>query len=135
MGTFLLQFTPVCHLIAACFDSIELLRFMVNSHTMLVLAICFSVAAVLPKDDGEFYQFCYVTSKGHVRGLSSPFQFRKSVSFSSSLSDLVEIEDENGELLIIKSKTAYLDEQLKKATEKCSMLTQVQYNFFVILYS
>jgi hypothetical protein len=43
------------------------------------------------------------------------------------LSDLVEIEDESGELLIIKSKTAYLDEQLKKASERCSMLNQVKY--------
>jgi septal ring factor EnvC (AmiA/AmiB activator) len=81
-------------------------------------------AAVLPSEDGEFYQFCYVTSKGQVWGLSTPFQFRKSVSASSSLEEFVEIEDENGELLIIKSKTAYLDEQLKKSNEKCSLLCQ-----------
>ena len=81
----------------------------------------------LPNDDGEFYQFCYVAAKGQVHGLSCPFQFRKSISFSSSLDDLIEIEDENGELLIIKSKSAYLDDQLKKANEKCTQLNQVCY--------
>ena len=89
------------------------------------LLICIMLpASNLPSDDGEFYQFCYMTSKGQVHGLSSPFQFRKSISFSS-LDDLIEIEDENGELLIIKSKSAYLDEQLKKANEKFSLLNQV----------
>jgi len=81
-------------------------------------------ASKLPKEDGEFYQFCYVTSSNQVRGASAPFQFRKTVSFSSLLDDLVEVEDENGELLIVKSKSAYLDEQLKKANEKCNILKQ-----------
>ncbi|XP_059401941.1 tax1-binding protein 1 homolog isoform X2 [Carassius carassius] len=30
----------------------------------------------LPKDDGEFYQFCYVDSFGHVKGASTPFCFQ-----------------------------------------------------------
>ncbi|XP_076856545.1 calcium-binding and coiled-coil domain-containing protein 2 [Brachyhypopomus gauderio] len=30
----------------------------------------------LPKDDGEFYQFCYVDSSGQVRGASTPFCFQ-----------------------------------------------------------
>jgi chromosome segregation ATPase len=81
-------------------------------------------AAKLPNDDGEFYQFCYVTSKANIRGASPPFQFRKSVSFSSSLDDLIEIEDENGELLIVRSKTAFLDEQLKKSNDKNAQLRQ-----------
>ena len=29
----------------------------------------------LPPEDNHFYQFCYVTSDGRVRGASSPFQF------------------------------------------------------------
>ncbi|XP_051770560.1 calcium-binding and coiled-coil domain-containing protein 2 [Ctenopharyngodon idella] len=30
----------------------------------------------LPKDDGEFYQFCYVDSNGYVKGASTPFCFQ-----------------------------------------------------------
>jgi Tax1-binding protein 1 len=76
----------------------------------------------LPKDDGEFYQFCYVTSAGQVRGASTPFQFRQ-----TSVDDLIEIEDENGELLVIKTKTALLEEKLKKANDaKLNMKQQIQ---------
>lgn len=76
----------------------------------------------LPKDDGEFYQFCYVTSAGQVRGASTPFQFRQ-----TSVDDLIEIEDENGELLVIKTKTALLEEKLKKANDaKSNMKQQIQ---------
>lgn len=30
----------------------------------------------LPRDEIEFYQFCYVDSSGQVRGASTPFCFR-----------------------------------------------------------
>ncbi|XP_072927908.1 uncharacterized protein [Hemitrygon akajei] len=33
-------------------------------------------AYYLPKDDNDFYQFCYVTQKGEIRGASTPFGFR-----------------------------------------------------------
>lgn len=79
-----------------------------------------STAHKLPKDDGEFYQFCYVTSAGQVRGASTPFQFRQ-----ASVDDLIEIEDENGELLVIKTKTALLEEKLKKANDTKSTMKQV----------
>ncbi|XP_029933688.1 calcium-binding and coiled-coil domain-containing protein 2 [Myripristis murdjan] len=41
----------------------------------------------LPKDEAEFYQFCYVDSKGQVRGASTPFCFKAPVeqSMDSSL--------------------------------------------------
>ncbi|XP_041711632.1 calcium-binding and coiled-coil domain-containing protein 2-like [Coregonus clupeaformis] len=35
-------------------------------------------AYYLPKDDAEFYQFCYVDSNGQVRGASTPFCFKTS---------------------------------------------------------
>ncbi|XP_016401602.1 calcium-binding and coiled-coil domain-containing protein 2 [Sinocyclocheilus rhinocerous] len=41
----------------------------------LVLQVVFS-ESYLPKDDGEFYQFCYVDSFGHVKGASTPFCFQ-----------------------------------------------------------
>lgn len=36
----------------------------------------------LPKDETEFYQFCYVDSSGQVRGASTPFSFRKTAEHS-----------------------------------------------------
>nr|XP_046224842.1 calcium-binding and coiled-coil domain-containing protein 2-like isoform X2 [Oncorhynchus gorbuscha] len=35
-------------------------------------------AYYLPKDDAEFYQFCYIDSNGQVRGASTPFCFKTS---------------------------------------------------------
>jgi hypothetical protein len=50
---------------------------------------------VLPKDDGEFYQFVYVSQSKHIRGASIPFQFKR-----THISDYVEIEEP--EAIIIK---------------------------------
>jgi len=78
------------------------------------------VGSKLPKDDGEFYQFCYVAASGQVRGASPPFQFKHPMT-----DDLIEVEDENGELLVIRTKTAVLEDQLKKANETRAELKQV----------
>nr|CBN81715.1 Tax1-binding protein 1 homolog B [Dicentrarchus labrax] len=46
------------------------------------LAVCSVLAQLdyyLPKDEIEFYQFCYVDSTGQVRGASTPFCFRNPV--------------------------------------------------------
>ncbi|KAI8483819.1 hypothetical protein Bbelb_384770 [Branchiostoma belcheri] len=67
-------------------------------------------AYYLPSDDGEFYQFCYVTSSGEVRGASTPFQFKPRRSI-----DYVEVPDESGEMLVIKERTTVLEENLQKA--------------------
>jgi len=61
-----------------------------------------------------------VTASGQVRG-ASPFQFKHPMT-----DDLIEIEDENGELLIILTKTAVLEDQLKKANENLAELKQVR---------
>jgi len=82
----------------------------------------------LPKDDGEFYQFCYVAASGHVRGASPPFQFKHPMT-----DDLIEIEDENGELLVIRTKTAVLEDQLKKANEARAELKQVTLHFICVV--
>ncbi|CAK8671727.1 unnamed protein product [Clavelina lepadiformis] len=63
----------------------------------------------LPGDDNEFYQFCYVTKQGYVRGASTPFQFRVSTENDC----LVEVEDENG-MIILKTKSDTLEDNLKK---------------------
>ena len=77
-------------------------------------------AHTLPSDDGEFYQFCYVTRAGQVRGASTPFQFKH-----QSLDDFVEIEDKDTDMMVIKSRTMALEEDLQQAVEEKQALEKV----------
>lgn len=61
----------------------------------------------MPNDDGEFYQFCYVTHKGEIRGASTPFLFRAQ---SPSEDELLTVEDEcNSDILVVTTRTGYLE--------------------------
>lgn len=61
----------------------------------------------MPNDDGEFYQFCYVTHKGEIRGASTPFQFRAN---SPSEDELLTVEDEcNSDILVVTTKAGFLE--------------------------
>ncbi|KAK2160033.1 hypothetical protein LSH36_141g01027 [Paralvinella palmiformis] len=80
----------------------------------------YNKASSLPQDNGEFYQFCYVTGKGHVRGASTPFQFRKVGS-----DEYVEVEDEDDDILVIKTKTAMLEDKLSKVEQEKEELSKV----------
>ncbi|XP_078487180.1 uncharacterized protein LOC100185044 isoform X2 [Ciona intestinalis] len=71
----------------------------------------------LPKDDSEFYQFCYVTRNGYVRGASTPFQFR----LCTENDCLVEVEDESG-MIILKTKSDALEDQLSKVNQEKKLL-------------
>ena len=62
------------------------------------------LAYQLPGDDKEFYQFCYVTKQGYVRGASTPFQFR----LSTENDCLVAMEDESG-MIILRTKSDALE--------------------------
>ena len=55
-----------------------------------------------------------------MHGASSPFQFEHPVT-----DDFVEVEDDNGELHVICTKTAVLEDQLKKANDTLAELKQV----------
>lgn len=61
----------------------------------------------VPKSDGEFYQFCYVTHAGDIRGASTPFQFRA----ATPTEDLLTVtEDEgNSDILVVTTKTGLLE--------------------------
>ena len=86
-----------------------------------IIIICVHVLAhKLPGDDGEFYQFCYVASNYQIRGASTPFQFRK-----PSANDFVEIEDEETNMLVIRSKTVVLQENLQHAESQKNKLIEV----------
>ncbi|XP_067915481.1 tax1-binding protein 1 homolog B isoform X2 [Heterodontus francisci] len=64
----------------------------------------------LPNDDGEFYQFCYVTHKGEIRGASTPFQFR----VPSPTDDLLTMEDDtNSDMLVVTTKTSFLEQRIE----------------------
>ncbi|XP_060795837.1 calcium-binding and coiled-coil domain-containing protein 2 isoform X2 [Neoarius graeffei] len=69
----------------------------------------------LPKDDGEFYQFCYVDGIGQVRGASTPFCFQNPAETSLDCSLLVISTQEQVEQME-KEKEALLTEmkQLKE---------------------
>ncbi|KAI4807519.1 hypothetical protein KUCAC02_027323 [Chaenocephalus aceratus] len=64
----------------------------------------------LPKDEVEFYQFCYVNSTGNVRGASTPFCFRspEEQNMEGSVDD---------DLLVITTQ-----EQLEKGVQETSNL-------------
>ncbi|XP_028286948.1 calcium-binding and coiled-coil domain-containing protein 2 isoform X2 [Parambassis ranga] len=71
----------------------------------------------LPKDETEFYQFCYVDSTGQVRGASTPFCFKKQAegSMNSSLED---------DLLIVT--TQQVDQSTREMTELQKELDQIK---------
>nr|XP_044991927.1 tax1-binding protein 1 isoform X2 [Jaculus jaculus] len=69
----------------------------------------------LPNDDGEFYQFCYVTHKGEIRGASTPFQFRA----SSPVEELLTMEDESSsDMLVVTTKAGLLELKIEKTLKE-----------------
>ncbi|XP_028281378.1 tax1-binding protein 1 homolog B isoform X2 [Parambassis ranga] len=67
----------------------------------------------VPNDDGEFYQFCYVTHKGEIRGASTPFQFRAN---SPTEDELLTVEDEcNSDILVVTTKAGFLEQKVEEA--------------------
>uniref|UniRef100_U3FYY3 Tax1-binding protein 1 n=1 Tax=Micrurus fulvius TaxID=8637 RepID=U3FYY3_MICFL len=76
----------------------------------------------LPNDDGEFYQFCYVTHKGEIRGASTPFQFRT----SSPVEELLTMEDEgNSDMLVVTTKAGLLEFKIEKILKEKEELLKV----------
>ena len=64
----------------------------------------------VPKSDGEFYQFCYVTHAGDIRGASTPFQFRPATPTEELLT--VTEDDCNSDILVVTTKTGMLEVRL-----------------------
>ncbi|XP_077362791.1 tax1-binding protein 1 homolog A isoform X2 [Festucalex cinctus] len=61
----------------------------------------------VPKSDGEFYQFCYVTHGGDIRGASTPFQFRSATPTDELLT--VSEDESNSDILVVTTKTGLLE--------------------------
>lgn len=65
-------------------------------------------ANILPKDESELYQLCYVTVDESVMGASIPFTFRRPLE-----SELIGVEDKaNNGLIIYKSRVALLHDKI-----------------------
>ncbi|KAL0985443.1 hypothetical protein UPYG_G00156960 [Umbra pygmaea] len=76
----------------------------------------------VPNDDGEFYQFCYVTHKGEIRGASTPFQFRAQ---SPSEEELLTVEDEcNSDILVVTTRSGYLEQKMEEAHKEKEALVR-----------
>ncbi|XP_031441682.1 tax1-binding protein 1 homolog A [Clupea harengus] len=76
----------------------------------------------VPRSDGEFYQFCYVTHGGEIRGASTPFQFRQA---TPSGEELLTVEDEgNSDILVVTTKTGLLEQRVCVAQQECMELQQ-----------
>uniref|UniRef100_A0A3P9QCR5 Tax1 (human T-cell leukemia virus type I) binding protein 1a n=1 Tax=Poecilia reticulata TaxID=8081 RepID=A0A3P9QCR5_POERE len=67
----------------------------------------------VPKSDGEFYQFCYVTHAGDIRGASTPFQFRSATPTEELLT--VTEEDSNSDILVRVEEAQQERRELLKA--------------------
>ena len=57
----------------------------------------------LPPQDKHFYQFCYVSSDGRVRGASSPFQFSSTAAYDH-MEDLELVEVSEDSLMVLQAK-------------------------------
>ncbi|XP_069763152.1 calcium-binding and coiled-coil domain-containing protein 2-like isoform X9 [Narcine bancroftii] len=84
----------------------------VERQQQVTFEVCCVPAYYLPKDDNDFYQFCYVTQKGEIRGASTPFGFRLA---GCSTPDQLE-NDYSQEMLIITTQEK-LEESEKEKDE------------------
>ncbi|XP_070995049.1 tax1-binding protein 1 homolog A-like isoform X3 [Oncorhynchus clarkii lewisi] len=67
----------------------------------------------VPKSDGEFYQLCYVTHMGDIRGASTPFLFRPATPTEDCLT--VTEDDNNSDILVVTTKSSVLEELLRSS--------------------
>uniref|UniRef100_A0A8C1CKZ3 Tax1 (human T-cell leukemia virus type I) binding protein 1a n=1 Tax=Cyprinus carpio carpio TaxID=630221 RepID=A0A8C1CKZ3_CYPCA len=73
----------------------------------------------VPRSDGEFYQFCYVTHTGEIRGASTPFQFRPATPTGEEL--LTMEDDGNSDILV---RVEEVQQECKELQKALRLLTQ-----------
>ena len=78
----------------------------------------------LPPEDNHFYQFCYVTSDGRVRGASSPFQFLAVSLARVDDLELIEVGEES--LMILQPRKKEEMEVVKLMCEKEQLTKQME---------
>uniref|UniRef100_A0AAZ3SLH0 UBZ1-type domain-containing protein n=1 Tax=Oncorhynchus tshawytscha TaxID=74940 RepID=A0AAZ3SLH0_ONCTS len=70
----------------------------------------------VPKSDGEFYQLCYVTHMGDIRGASTPFLFRPATPTEDCLT--VTEDDNNSDILVVTTKSSVLEQRVEEAQQE-----------------
>ncbi|OCT62151.1 calcium-binding and coiled-coil domain-containing protein 2 [Xenopus laevis] len=86
-------------------------------------------AYYLPKDNDDYYQFCYVDHKGEVRGVSIPFQFCPKVQEEDEENILLVTTEEEAQrmkekLSELEETSIQLQEKLEAAEKKNCVLQQ-----------
>ncbi len=86
----------------------------------------------LPPEDGYFYQVCYVSRDGTVRGASAPFQFCQPATSIGPVDDLelVEVQEEGMSLMVLQHKSKEDVQQLRHdCAQQREELESVQASF------
>ncbi len=86
----------------------------------------------LPPEDGYFYQVCYVSRDGTVRGASAPFQFCQPATSIGPVDDLelVEVQEEGMSLMLLQHRSKEEVEQLRQDCQgQRAELNSVQASF------
>ncbi|CAL9691077.1 unnamed protein product [Knipowitschia caucasica] len=78
----------------------------------------------VPKSDGEFYQFCYVTHSGDIRGASTPFQFRAPTPTEELLT--VTEDEANSDILVVSTKSGLLQRVEEAQQERQELLNTMR---------
>ena len=80
----------------------------------------------LPPEDGHFYQLCFVSRDGTVRGASAPFQFAP-LSVCLEDMELVEITDDSmNSIMVLQNKSKEVESLRRESEEARSELADVQ---------
>ena len=80
----------------------------------------------LPPEDGHFYQLCYVSRDGTVRGASAPFQFAP-LSVSVEDMELVEVTDESmTSVMVLQKKSKEMESLRRESAEARTELSTLQ---------
>ena len=75
----------------------------------------------MPTEDGKLYQFSYVSADGRMSGTSKPFLFR----LPKSVEILDDAEEQEGELVILRTKTSTLEAKIRETMEENVILKEV----------
>lgn len=76
-------------------------------------------AEILPKEDGEFYQFVYVSQAKQIRGASVPFQCKGNVSCEF-------IEEEEQDAVVVKYE---INDSISEIKSRCAQLTKANESY------
>lgn len=91
-----------------------------HTHNQLPLTVVFKESS-LPKDAGEFFQFCYVTHDGQIVGVSTPFQLHPVGSLSDS--NVCGVDEGEDGMVVVCTKESVLHDKINKLSEENIRLT------------